>query len=83
MKKYYRERFETQRRVSKNLASTMEVNKILEKLREEARKIVTTSMEACILMLDPDAQKYTRPLQCVLYDKLINFISCKRKRMVI
>ena len=83
MKKYYKERFEAQRRVAGELASTMEVNNILEKLREEARKIVPTSMEACILMLDPDAQKYTRPLQCALYDKPINCISCKRKRQVI
>jgi len=83
MKKYYKERFEAQRRVAKKLASTMEVNKILERLREEARKMVPTSMEACILMLDPDAQKYTRPLQCALYDKPINCISCKRKRQVI
>ena len=66
MKKYYKERFETQRRVSRNLAATMEVNEILERLREEARKMVPTSMEACILMIDPDAQKYTRPLQCAL-----------------
>ena len=83
MKKYYKERFEAQRRVAKKLASTMEVNKILERLREEARKMVPTSMEACILMIDPDAQKYTRPLQCALYDKPVNCISCKRKRPAI
>jgi len=83
MKKYYKERFEAQRRVGRKLASTMEVNKILERLREEARKVVPTSMEACILMLDPDAHKYTRPLQCALYDKPVNCISCKRKRHVI
>jgi class 3 adenylate cyclase len=83
MKKYYKERFESQRRVAKKLASTMEVNTILEKLREEARKMVPTSMEACILLLDPDARKYTRPLQCALYDKPVNCISCKRKRLAI
>ena len=48
MEKYYKERFEAQRRVGRKLASTMEVNKILERLREEARKVVPTSMEACI-----------------------------------
>ena len=83
MKKYYKERFEAQRRVARKLASTMEVNEILERLREEARNMVPNSMEACILMLDPDAQKYTRPLQCALYDKPVNCISCKRKRQVI
>ena len=34
MNQYYKERFEAQRRVAKRLASTMEVNKILELLRE-------------------------------------------------
>jgi len=83
MDKYYKERFEAQRRVARKLASTMEVNEILERLREEARSMVPTAMEACILMLDPDAQKYTRPLQCALYDSPVNCISCKRKRPAI
>jgi class 3 adenylate cyclase len=83
MNKYYKERFEAQRRVTKRLASTMEVNEILELLREEARTMVPIAMEACILMLDPDAQKYTRPLQCALYDRPVNCISCKRKRPAI
>jgi len=83
MNNYYKERFEAQRRVARRLASTMEVNKILEMLREEARRMVPIAMEACILMLDPDAQKYTRPLQCALYDRPVNCISCKRKRPAI
>ncbi len=83
MNQYYKERFEAQRRVAKKLASTMEVNEILERLREEARNMVPVAMEACILMLDPDAQKYTRPLQCALYDRPVNCISCKRKRPAI
>jgi len=83
MNHFYKERFETQRRVSKRLASTMEVNEILELLREEARSMVPIAMEACILMLDPDALKYTRPLQCALYDRPVNCISCKRKRPAI
>jgi class 3 adenylate cyclase len=83
MNQYYRERFEAQRRVSKTLASTMEVNEILERLREETRNMIPVAMEACILMLDPDAQKYTRPLQCALYDTPVNCISCKRRRPAI
>jgi class 3 adenylate cyclase len=83
MNKYYKERFEAQRRVAKKLASTMELNEILELLREEARNMVPIAMETCILMLDPDAQKYTRPLQCALYDRPVNCISCKRKRPAI
>jgi class 3 adenylate cyclase/putative methionine-R-sulfoxide reductase with GAF domain len=80
MKKYYKERFEAQRRLAESVASLNEVNDILEKMREEARNLVPTSMEACILLLDPDAQKYTGPLQCALYDRPVNCLMCKRGR---
>ncbi len=83
MKKYYKERFEAQRRLSKKLASTMEVNEILENLRGEVRNLIPTAMETCIIMLDPDAQKYTRPLQCALYDRPVNCLSCKKNRPAI
>ena len=83
MKKYYRERFETLRRVARKLATTMEVNQILEKLREEIRNLIPSAMEVCILMLDPDAPKYTRPLQCALYDSPVNCLSCKRSRAAV
>ena len=83
MKKYYKERFEAQRRLTRKLAATIEVNKILETLRKEARDIVPIAMEACILLPDPDAQKYTHPLQCALYDRPVNCLSCKRNRPAI
>jgi len=83
MKKYYKERFEAQRRISRNFANAMEVNKILETLRAESRNLVPSAMETCIIMLDPDAQKYTRPLQCALYDRPVNCLSCKKNRPAI
>ena len=83
MEKYYKERLETLRRVSGNLASTMEVNEILEIMKVEARNVVPSAMEVCILLLDPDAHKYTRPLQCALYERPRNCLSCKRNRAAI
>jgi class 3 adenylate cyclase len=83
MKKYCKERFEAQRRLTQKLANTIEVNEILETLRSEARNLIPSSMETCIIMLDPDAQKYTRPLQCALYDKPVNCLSCKKNRPAI
>jgi class 3 adenylate cyclase len=80
MEKYYKERFQAQRRITRKLASCMEVNEILETLREEARLLIPSAMEACILLLDPDAPKYTRPLQCALYERPVNCLSCKRSR---
>ncbi len=79
MRKYYKERFEAQRRIASSVASSIEVNKILEKIREEARALVPSAMEVCILMIDPDASKYTRPLQCALYNRPVNCLSCKKE----
>ncbi len=83
MRKYYKERFEAQRRIASKVALSTEVNEILEKLREEAKALVPSAMEVCILMIDPDAPKYTRPLQCALYDRPANCLSCKRNRSAV
>ena len=83
MKKYYKERFEAQQKLFRELAPLMEVNEILEKAREELRLIITNAMEVCILILDKDADKYTRPLQCALFERPVNCQSCKRDRPAI
>ncbi|MFO7862250.1 MAG: hypothetical protein R6U41_13600 [Desulfosalsimonas sp.] len=80
MEKYYKERFEAQRRLALKVAPFMEANEILEKMRSELREIISGSMEACILLLDPEAGKYTRPLECALYDRPVNCLKCKRHR---
>jgi class 3 adenylate cyclase len=83
MEKYYKERFEAQRRLARNMASSLEVNEILEKMRGEIRALIPKAMEACILLLDSEARKYTRPLQCALYDRPVNCLSCKRNRAAV
>jgi len=80
MQKYYKERFEAWRRIARKLASSMETNHMLEILRAEARDVIPDAMESCILLLDPEASQYTRPLQCALYDRPVNCLSCKRNR---
>ena len=83
MEKYCEERFRVQRRLAEKIAPLTEINDILEKMRDELRESISSAMEARILLLDPDAKKYTRPLQCILYDRPVNCISCKRSRPVI
>jgi len=80
MDKYYKERFEAQQSLIKKLAPLMEVNEIIEKVREELRSLIPTAMEVCILLLDPEAEKYTSPLQCALYERPVDCQSCKRAR---
>jgi class 3 adenylate cyclase/putative methionine-R-sulfoxide reductase with GAF domain len=77
---YCSERFGAQRRLAKKIAPFMEVNEILEAIREELRALLPEAMEACVLLLDPDARQYTRPLQCALYDRPVNCLMCKRNR---
>ena len=55
MEKYFRERFEAQKRLLKKLATTLEVNEILESIREEIRMLLPSTMEVCVLLLDNDA----------------------------
>ncbi len=80
MDRYYKERFHAQKNLMHKIADLMEANKIIETVREELRRIIPNSMEVCILLLDPDADKYTSPLQCALYDNPVNCQSCKRDR---
>lgn len=83
MAKYCSERLESLKRLYSLLAPATEVNQILESLRDELRRIVTASMESCVLLLDPEADAYTRPLQCALYDRPVNCLACKRNRAAV
>ncbi len=78
--KYYKERFHVQKNLIQTLAPLMEVHEIVEKVREELRRIIPNAMEICILLLDPKADQYTSPLQCALYETPVNCQSCKRER---
>ncbi|MCK5695009.1 MAG: hypothetical protein KAH62_00110 [Desulfobacula sp.] len=62
MDKYYKERFHVQRNLIHKIAPLMEVNEIIEKVREELRRIIPNAMEVCILLLDPDADQL--PVLC-------------------
>jgi class 3 adenylate cyclase len=83
MEQYYKERFEAQRRLAQTIAGALEVNEILEVLRAEAMAMIPSALQACILLLDPQAIQYTRPMQCGLYDRPINCQSCKRDRSAV
>ncbi len=83
MERYYKERFHVQQNLIRKIAPLMEVNEIMEKVREELRKIIPNAMEVCILLLDPEAGKYTSPLQCALYEEPVSCQSCKRDRSAI
>ncbi|MEH0020552.1 MAG: adenylate/guanylate cyclase domain-containing protein [Desulfobacter sp.] len=80
MDQYYKERLHIQKRLIQKTAPVTEVNEIIEMVRDELRTLIPNAMEVCILLLDPDAQTYTRPLQCALYDTPVDCQACKRNR---
>lgn len=83
MDKYYEDRFKALRDLNERIAPLMEINDILESMRDQLREIIPAALETRILLLDPEAGKYTRPLQCILYDRPVNCQSCKLGRAVI
>ena len=83
MEKYYKERFEARSRLDEKIVPLVKINQILQEMRDELRAQIPSAMETRILLMDPDAKKYTRPLQCILYDRPVNCLSCKRSRPVI
>jgi rubredoxin/transcriptional regulator with GAF, ATPase, and Fis domain len=79
----YKARFENLSRVAQKVTSSLSIGNILEMIRDEARTTVPKAEEACLLILDPDALHYTRPLHCAVYKDRINCQLCKRGRQTI
>jgi len=69
MERYYKERFETRSCLDEKIVPLVKINQILQEMRDELREAIPSAMDTRILLLDPDARKYTRPLQCILYDR--------------
>jgi len=80
MDHHYKERFHVQQDLIKKIAPLMEVSDIIETVREDLRTLILSAMEVCVLLLDPDADQYTSPLQCALYERPVSCQSCKRDR---
>jgi class 3 adenylate cyclase len=77
----YKERFENVFRVAKKLTSSLDIGDVLEIIRDEAKTGIPQLREACLLVVDPEAEHYTRPLHCAVEKKRINCQLCKRGRL--
>ena len=76
----YKERFENVFRVAQKLTSSLNIGEVLEMIRDEARATLPQLQEVCLLVIDPEAQYYTRPLHCAVEKQRINCQLCKRGR---
>ncbi len=79
----YQERFENLFRVALKITSSLNISDILETLRDEAKVSIPNLQEACLLLVDPEAANYTRPLHCAMSSDSINCQLCKRGRKAI
>ena len=79
----YRQRFENIFRVAKKVTSSLDIGDILEIIRDETKITIPHAREACLLMFDPEALRYTRPLHCTVHGNQINCQLCKRGRETI
>lgn len=79
----YKERFENIIRVARKITSSLNIGDILEMIRDEAKKTIPELQEMCLLLLDPEARNYTRPLHCAMGLENINCQLCKRGRTTV
>ncbi len=79
----YKKRFENIFRVAKKVTSSLDIGDILEIIRDQVKVTIPHAKEACLLMFDPEALRYTRPLHCTVYKNRINCQLCKRGRETI
>ncbi len=79
----YRVRFENLLRVAKKITSSLNIGDILEMIRDEVKTSIPAAQEACLILVDPEAPAYTRPLHCVVSRDQVNCHSCKRGREIV
>lgn len=80
MEKYYRERFQFQEKLIRKTSPCTDVGQIIEKARAELKSALADAVEVCILLLDPEAENYTRPIQCALHKRTFQCQACKPDR---
>jgi len=79
----YKERFENLFRVAQKLTSSLDIGDVLETIRDEARSSSQDLQEVCLLIIDPEAENYARPLHCAVWSDRINCQLCKRGKTTV
>ena len=74
----YKDRFDNLFRVANKVTACLSIADILEIIRDEVKTTIPHAKEACLILLDPDAVNYTRPLHCSMNREQIHCRNCKR-----
>lgn len=79
----YKDRFENLMRVALKVTASINIGDILETIRDEAKVTVPHAKEACLILVDPEAPTYTRPLHCTMKKGQVNCHLCKRGKRIV
>ena len=79
----YKDRFENAFRVAKKITSCLNIGDILEIIRDEVKITIPHAQQACLILVDPDAPAYTRPLHCAVKKEQVNCHLCKRGKDIV
>jgi class 3 adenylate cyclase len=79
----YKDRFENLMRVAAKITASLNIGDILEMIRDNVKEIIPHAREACLILVDPDAPSYTRPLHCTMKKDQVNCHLCKRGNEII
>ena len=75
---FYKDRFDNLFRVAKKITSCLNIGDVLEIIRDEVKITIPHAREACMILVDPEAPGYTRPLHCAMEKSHVNCHLCKR-----
>jgi class 3 adenylate cyclase len=79
----YKDRFENLFRVAKKITSCVNIGDMLEAIRDEIKTTIPHAQEACLILVDPEAPSYTRPLHCRMKKEHVNCQMCKRGKNIV
>ncbi len=79
----YKERFDNLFRVANKVTACLNIGDILEIIRDEVKATIPHATEACLILVDPEAPNYSRPLHCSVKREQINCHNCKRGREIV
>ncbi len=79
----YKDRFENLLRVAEKITATLNIGDILETIRDQVKITIPHAREACLILVDPEAPSYTRPLHCTMKKDQVNCHLCKKGKGII
>ncbi len=79
----YKDRFENLLRVAEKITATLSIGDILETIRDQVKIVIPHVREACLILVDPEAASYTRPLHCTMKKDQVNCHLCKKGKSLV